>query len=206
VITPRAGQYVLAVSGSENATLGPIPLCSNTFPSRSTLAVHHTTGEPATSYDFDLLMYPDSPNQHEERHTYQYSKRSVVLTSEQETVTCLGLPQSSEVDYSPSQIRVELPLKVGNRWHNNGGGTARTEAGKSQVVKRTSMRIKGTAYPVYKIVTTLTMTGSETGQRDETWWYSPQLAMPLKFSETVTGQQSGATYTESYTASVVSLP
>jgi hypothetical protein len=206
VVAPRTGQYVLAVKGSETTKLGPISLCTNTFPSRSTLNVHRATGDSPTLYDFDLQMYPGSPNQHDEQQIYRYSQRSVVLTADQETVTCLGLKQSTEVDYSPGQIRVRLPLKVGSTWHNHGGGTARTETGTSRVLRRTSVTIKGTAYPVFEIATKLAVTGSQTGQRDQTWWYSPELAMPLKFSETVNGQRSGATYAESYTASVVSLP
>jgi hypothetical protein len=197
---------VLAVSGSESAKFGPISACNNTYPSRATLDVHHATGESPTSYDFDMRLYPGSPNKHDERHIYTYSKNSVVLTYEAETVTCSGIKQSTAVDYSPHQTRVELPLTVGASWHNHGGGTSRTETGTSQVVRRTTVSIQGTSYPVYEIVTKLTMTGSETGTRDQTWWYSPQLAMPLKFSETLQGKRSGANYSESYTASVISLP
>jgi hypothetical protein len=206
LVTPRSGVYTLAVSGQESAKFGPISACHNTFPSRSTLDVHHASGESASSYDFDLRMYPNQANRHDERHIYQYSTRSVILTYEQETVTCSGIKQSSVVDYSPAQTRVELPLAVGKSWRNHGGGSSRTETGTSSVVKRSSLKIEGKSYQVYEIVTKLKLTGSETGERDQTWWYSPQLAMPLKFGETLHGNRSGAKYSESYNASVIGIP
>lgn len=73
-------------------------------------------------------------------------------------------------------------------------------------MKRTSLAVHGTRYLVYEIVTKLAMTGSETGERDQTWWYAPSLGMPLKFSESLHGQRSGASYSESYTATVVRMP
>jgi hypothetical protein len=205
-LSPQTGTYTLAVTGSETAKFGPISACNNTFPSRATLDVHHAAGESATSDDFDMRLYPGQANKHDERHIYDFSKRSVVLSYEEETVTCSGIKMSTTVDYAPAQTRVALPLTVGKSWHNHGGGSSRTETGTSQVVKKTSLSVQGKSYAVYEIATKLTMTGSETGTRDQVWWYSPQLAMPLKFSESLQGQRSGAKYSEGYTASVVSLP
>jgi hypothetical protein len=206
LVTPPTGVYTLAVSGSESAKFGPISPCNNKFPSRATLDVHHASGESPTSYDFDMRLYPGSPNRHDERHIYRYSKSGVAQTYEESTVTCAGIKQSSIVGYAPPQTRVELPLAVGDSWHNHGGGSSRTETGTSNVVKETSLSVGGTRYQVYEIVTKLAMTGSETGERDQTWWYAPALGMPLKFSESLHGQRSGASYTESYTATVVRMP
>lgn len=206
VVTPRQGTYTLAVNGSERVRFGPVTGCNNTFPNRATLDVHHADGESATSYDFDLRLYPGSPNKHDERHIYRYSANQVVLTYEEATVTCSGVKQSTTVDYSPAQVRVELPLRVGASWHNKGGGVDRTETGTSKVVSKTALSVAGHSYPVYEIVTSLTMSGKESGSRSQTWWYSPDLGMPLKFAEHETGKRSGATYTDDYTATVVGLP
>lgn len=70
LVTPATGAYTLAVSGSESAKFGPISPCNNRFPSRATLDVHHASGESPTSYDFDMRLYPGSPNRHDERHIY----------------------------------------------------------------------------------------------------------------------------------------
>jgi hypothetical protein len=110
------------------------------------------------------------------------------------------------VSYSPGQIRVDGPLRVGSSWHNHGGGSSRVETGNSTVARKGLLKVAGKNYLVYEIVTKLQMTGSETGERDQTWWYSPELGIPLKFSETLHGKRSGASYAESYSASVISLP
>jgi hypothetical protein len=206
VATPKVGQYTLAVHGAEEAKFGPIGACHNNFPSRATLAVHHASGESPTAYDFDMRLYPSKPNQHDERHIYDYSPSAVTLSFEEETVTCSGIKQSSTVNYTPTQTRVQLPLTVGKTWHNHGGGSSRTETGTSKVEKRSSITVQGKRYAVYEISTTLALTGSETGERDQTWWYSPALAMPLRFGETLHGNRSGAKYSEYYSATVVGLP
>jgi hypothetical protein len=204
--TPATGVYTLAVNGEEQAKFGPFSPCHTHFPARATLAVHHATGEAANSYDFDLRFYPGSPNKHDERHILSYSKDSVALTYEQDTVTCFGVKQSSVVDYSPAQTRVSGPLQVGERWHNHGGGSSRTETGDSRVVKKSTMTLGKASYVVYEIVTKLALAGSETGFRNQTWWYAPELGMPLKFGETLHGSRHGASYTSSYTATVISGP
>jgi hypothetical protein len=203
---PTVGIYSLAVSGSETAKFGPISACHNEFPSRATLDIHHATGESPASYDFDMRMYPNSPNRHDERHIYKYGNNSMSLGYEQETVTCTGIKQSTSVSYSPAQIRVAGPLKVGSSWHNHGGGSSRVETGNSTVARKGLIKVEGNDYVVYEIVTKLAMTGSETGERDQSWWYSPDLGIPLKFTETLHGKRSGASYSESYSASVISLP
>jgi hypothetical protein len=206
LVTPATGVYTVAVHGSEQAKFGPFSPCHKSFPSRSTIDVHHAAGESPTSYDFDWRLYPGSPNAHDERHIYSYSKNSVLLTFEQETVTCAGIKQSTAVDYKPAQVRVQLPLSVGASWHNHGGNSARTETGTSNVARKSAIKVGNTVYPVYEIVTKLSLAGSETGERDQTWWYSPDLGVPLKFSETLHGKRSGASYSESYTATVIGTP
>jgi hypothetical protein len=203
---PKPGLYTLAITGGEQAKFGPISPCHSNFPSRATLDVHHATGESPASYDFDLRLYPGDPNKHDERHIYRYDGDSVVLTYEQETVTCFGIKQSTVVAYQPDQVRVAGPLRVGTSWHNHGGGAARTETGTSRVVKATTMALDHHSYRVFEITTRLALAGSETGYRDQTWWYAPELGIPLKFGETLHGARQGASYSENYTATVISGP
>jgi hypothetical protein len=205
-VLPRVGTYTIDVSGSEHVKFGPFSACSNTFPSRSQLVVSRASGEPAGSYDFDQRFYPSSPNKHDERHIYRYTDDSVVLSFEQATVTCGGVKQSSSVDYDPVQLRVKLPLEIGSTWRNHGGDGSRTEEGSSQVVDTAYVTVAGRAYRTYVIDTHLTLSGDESGSRDQRWWFSPDLGIPVKWHESLTGSRSGATYSEDATFRVVSLP
>ena len=203
---PLTGAYTLAVSGSEHVRFGPFSACTNTFPAQSKLVVQHAAGEPAGSYDFDQRIYPGRANRHDERHIYRYESGAVLLTFEEATVTCSGIKQSSTVNYSPPQQRVELPLTVGATWHSHGGDSGRTEDTKSTVVGTTHLTVGGRSYLTYVIDTHVDMSGSESGTRDQRWWYSPELAMPLKWHESLSGKRSGATYSEDVTCTVVGMP
>ena len=204
--TPRVGDYTLAVSGGEHVSFGPFAACRKTFPSRAVLGVRHAAGESASSYDFDLRLYPGSPGVHDERHIYRYGPSALFLDYEQATVTCAGIKQSSTIDYHPAQTRVLLPLRVGATWRSKGGDSKRTETAQSRVSSRTHLTVDGVSYPVYVIDTSVAMTGSESGTRTQRWWYSPALAMPLKWHEELSGSRSGAKYSENLTATVVSIP
>ena len=205
-VSPRTGTYRLSVSGSEHVKFGPFSACTNTFPESSQLVVQRASGEPGGSYDFDLRFYPDSPNKHDERHIYRYSSSGVVLSYEQATVTCGGVKQSSTVSYSPAQQRVPGRLRVGAEWHNRTGDANRTEDATFKVVGTASVTYNGRSYPTYVIDASIDMSGDESGSRDQRWWYSPDLGMPLRWHESLSGQRSGATYSEDVTVSVVSGP
>ena len=205
-IYPATGTYQLQVDGQEHVKMGPFSACSNTFPSSSSLVVQPASGEPSGSYDFDHRFYPSKANRHDERHIYRYTGSGVVLSFEQATVTCGGVKQSSSVTFTPAQLRVRLPLHDGASWQTNGGDGARTEHGSFQVVGQENVTVGGHAYATWVIDAHVSMSGDESGTRDQRWWWSPDLAVPLKWHESLSGKRSGATYSEDVTVSVVGLP
>ena len=206
IVTPRAGSYALSVSGSEHVKFGPFSACTNTFPSSSSLVVQPASGEPAGSFNFDLRFYPNNPNRHDERHIYRYGDAGVFLSYEQATVTCGGVKQSSAVNYDPAQPRVRQPLSSGASWRSTCGDSARTERATTQVVGSDTVVIDGHTYSTWVIDTHVDMSGDESGTRDQRWWWSPDLGMPVKWHESLSGKRSGATYSEDVTITVVGLP
>jgi len=205
-VLPATGTYQLAVDGGEHVKFGPFSACSNTFPRRSALVVQPASGEPSGSYDFDQRFFPGNANKHDERHIYRYTDNAVFLSFEQATVTCGGVKQSSSVNFSPAQLRVRLPLSSGESWHNDGGDGARTEKATSKVVGTDSVVVDGRSYTTWVIDTHVEMSGDEQGSRDQRWWWSPALGIPVKWHETLSGNRSGAAYSEDVTISVVGLP
>jgi len=205
-VLPRTGRYAVRVSGSEHVRFGPFSACTNTFPAATSLIVSPANGEPAASYDFDQRFYPESANKHDERHIYRYTAGAVTLTYEEATVTCSGIKQSTTVAYSPAQTRLVLPLRVGASWHSEGGDSGRTEDATGQVVGTTVLTVGGRDYRTFVIDTHVVMSGSETGSRDQRWWWAPDLGMPLQWKESLSGSRSGASYREDVTCAVTSLP
>jgi hypothetical protein len=205
-VYPATGTYQLQVDGQEHVRFGPFSACSNTFPTSSSLVVKPASGEPAGSYDFDHRFYPSNANRHDERHIYRYTKAGVFLGFEEATVTCGGIKQSSTVNFQPAQQRVDLPLSTGATWHTDGGDSGRTEKGSFQVVGQQTISVAGHSYLTWVIDSHVSMSGDETGTRDQRWWWSPDLAIPLKWHESLSGKRSGATYSEDVTVTVVGLP
>src|SRR5437763_5177541 len=202
VSTPAVGTYTLAVDGSEHVEFGPFSACTNTFPTQSQLVVSRATGEPGTSYNFDQRLYPGTPNKHDERHIYRYTPSSVLLSYEEATVTCAGIKQSTTVNYDPAQIRLQLPLRVGAQWHSRGGDSTRTEDATGKVAGTDHVTISGHSYLTYIIDTTVSMSGSESGSRQQRWWWSPDLGVPVKCRESLSGRRSGSSYSETATYTV----
>ena len=205
-VYPATGTYSLRVAGEEHVKFGPFSACSNTFPTSSSLVVEPASGEPSGSFDFDHRFYPNNANRHDERHIYRYTGNGVFLTYEEATVTCGGIKQSSTVSFSPAQQRVQLPLSTGATWTTDGGDGGRTEHATFQVVGQQTVNVAGHPYDTWVIDTHVSMSGDETGSRDQRWWWSPDLGMPVKWHESLSGKRSGATYSEDVTVTVVGLP
>lgn len=205
-VVPAVGSYPLAVTGSEKVQFGPVSFCNQTLPTRTTLVVKKAAGESPTSYDFDVPFFPGKTGQHDERHIYRFTPTAVYLDYEIATVTCQGVRQSSETSYSPEQKRVQLPLHVGASWHDHGGGSDRTEDATAKVLRTETLTIAGQQVLTYVIETTTSFTGSESGTRDQTWWYAPSWAVPVKWHEKQSGHRSGASYSGDITATVLARP
>lgn len=205
-VVPREGTYRLSVTGSEKVRFGPVSFCNQTLPSSTSLVVKRAAGEAPGSYDFDVPYFPGSTGRHDERHIYRFTKTAVSLSYEIATVTCQGVRQSSETSYAPVQPRVELPLQVGKSWHYMGGGSSRTEDATFKVLRTENLTIAGRQVLTYVVQTTTSFTGDESGTRDQTWWYAPSWAMPVKWREKQSGHRSGASYSGDVTATVVAGP
>jgi hypothetical protein len=203
---PAVGTYPLAVQGKEKVQFGPVSFCNQTLPTSTHLVVKKAAGESGTSYDFDVPFFPSQSGQHDERHIYRYTPTAVLLDYEIATVTCQGVRQSSETSFTPEQKRVEIPLRVGASWHNHGGGADRTEDATTKVLRTEVLRLQGRSVLTYVIETTTSFTGGESGTRDQTWWYAPSWAMPIKWHEKQSGHRSGASYSGDITATVLAHP
>jgi hypothetical protein len=201
---PQPGTYRLAVQGSEKVQFGPVSFCNQQLPTTTSLVIKRASGEGPASYDFDVPFFPGKTGQHDERHIYRYAPNAVLLDYEIATVTCQGVRQSSETSYTPEQPRVQLPLAVGKSWHYKGGGADRTEDATSKVLRTETLVIGGQRVLTYVIHTATSFTGGESGTRDQTWWYAPTWAMPVKWHEKQSGHRSGASYSGDITATVTS--
>jgi hypothetical protein len=203
---PGTGIYKLAVSGKEGVKFGPLSFCDRTLPTASSLVVAPAQGEPDGSFTFDLRYYPGEPAQHDERQILRFTDNAVQLLFEVGTVTCSGIRQSSEVSYNPTVDRVRFPLKVGESWSGKAGNDKRLESYTTEIARKDVVRVAGRSYPVYVVESSATFTGAESGERRRVWWFSPELGMPLKWTDYIKGGRSGAAFSNDVTVEVTDLP
>ena len=205
-VEPTVGVYSLSVKGTEKIAFGDFTSCANQFPTESTLVITNAVGEPGASYNFDARYYPSLPGKHDERHIFSYSGDSVSQTYVQRTVTCGGSQVTSSISFAPAQLRVAPKLMVGSHWITDGGDADRQEAGDFSVTGVTEVSEGNRIYGVYIIEANLTVTGVSSGTRHQVWYYSPDLAMPLRWTETSKINKDGYTYTNNIDAQVTGLP
>lgn len=203
---PATGVYKLAVSGKEGVKFGPLSFCDRKLPSETSLVVAPAQGEPDGSYTFDLRYYPGEPAQHDERQILRFTDNAVKLLFEVGTVTCSGIRQSSEVSYDPTVDRVRFPLKVGASWSGKAGNDKRLESYTTEIARKDVVKVAGRSYPVYVVESDATFTGAESGERRRVWWFSPELGMPLKWTDYIKGGRSGAAFSNDVTVEVTGLP
>ena len=203
---PAVGTYRVAVQGSEQVRFGPVSFCSREFPSDSAWSVHRAEGERPTSYALDQRYFPGQEGQHDERHIYDYDGTTVTLAFEQATVTCAGQRQSSDVTFSPAQLRIRGPLHVGDSWTSSGGDADRTEDATTKVLRTEQRTVDGRSLTTYVVETTARISGSESGSRTQRWWWAPALALPVQVFEEISAQRSGGQYSSSATTTVTDLP
>jgi hypothetical protein len=201
-VLPRRGTYGVAIDGTERIRFGPVSFCSRRFPTSSTLVIKHAAGESPASFAFDHQF----SSLHKERHIYRYARQGVFLDFEGASVNCGGIEQESENSFKPGELKVQLPLHEGDSWRGRSVGTHRTENYTAKVARREAVTVRGRAYPTYVIEYTVQMVGDEQGRRFQRWWYAPSLAIPLRWHEEIDASRMGATYSESATFRLTSLP
>jgi hypothetical protein len=199
---PRPGSYGVMIDGTERVRFGPVSFCSRGFPTRSTLVIKHAAGETPTAFAFDHEL----SSLHKERHIYRYTRQGVFLDFEGASVNCGGIEQETENSFKPPELKVQLPLHVGDSWRGRSVGAHRTESYSAKVIRREAVSVQGRAYSAYVIEHTVQMTGEESGRRFQRWWYAPSLAISLRWHEEIDASRMGATYSESATFRITSLP
>jgi hypothetical protein len=198
---PAVGVYRITMSGTESVHFGPLSVCNRHLPSTTELSVAHAQGESPTSYAFDLPISGD----HTERHIYRFDGNRMYLDFEGARVTCAGVAQTSEISFSPPELRVSAPLEVGAQWSGTSGDADRTEHYRAQVVREETLVVAGRSVPTFVIETRMDLTGNESGRRFQRWWYAPSLGMSVRWYEEISASRSGATYAEHATFAVASL-
>ncbi|HWH15236.1 MAG TPA: hypothetical protein VNT51_10875 [Miltoncostaeaceae bacterium] len=170
---PAPGVYTYRATGGEDASVGPLSI-SRPVPAEARYVVTPAPG----GYAAELRV----SREHVEEYRYRVAGGWTRVTWRRVDVRFLGLGRDDRRDVVPAARWVPLRPRPGMRWTVDfRTGSLRTR-GEGAVVGRTTLPLGGRREPVAVVRTTTRTTGAHGGRRDETLWWSPRLALPVRIT------------------------
>jgi hypothetical protein len=169
----RPGVYVFRVTGSERGGVGPLTV-GRGLPSEAPYVVTITPG----GFQAEL----DLSDEHIEATRYRVGPRGLQEVWRRTDVTLLGVGRDDRRDVVPPALRVPLRPRVGQRWtaHYRAGDLPVAVA--ARVLRATSAEVDGRRLPAVLLRVRSVTGGAHPGTRTETVWWSPGLALPLRWA------------------------
>lgn len=206
---PATGRYRYAVDGWESTSA---PGSRRDFPGTADVVVRdRREGEAGTSVTIDLT-YSDS---HDEQLVVRYGRQGAEITFEGGEVSFFAgtVTESSAAEYAPPMVRVPAGAAPGDTW--SGSAEAR-DPDDGTVLRRVEYtgRVRGTEQVTVagRSLSTLVVewrsefTGSESGWRRQTLWFSPELGIWVKRHDRMHAERFGFSYDKDATLTLRELP
>lgn len=169
---PPPGVYRMRQSGSERGGVGPLTL-SRELPGTALYVVTPTPG----GYREEL----DISEEHVEALELRARPEGLREVSRRTKVTFLGVGRDDRRVMRPPPLRVPRALRVGDTWSDRYvAGTLPIDA-RATVLRKDAVEIDGERRAVMVIRTVTDTGGTHPGRRTDTMWWSPGLALPLRW-------------------------
>lgn len=169
---PREGVYTFSQSGSERGGAGPVGVTRG-LPARARYVVTHTGG----GYREELRL----SEEHLEAVTLRVGPRATREMSRRTEVTFLGFGRDDRRDLRPPPTRLVWPLTVGRRWESRYTAGSLPVATRSAVVRSEVVVVDGRRHATRLVRTVGDTGGAHPGRRVDLIWWSPALALPLRW-------------------------
>jgi hypothetical protein len=169
---PAPGVYTYAQSGSERGGAGPLSV-GRSLPDRARYVVTMAPGGYAEELDMS--------QEHIEGLRVRVGKAGSREVSRRTDVSFAGIGRDDRRDLVPPPLRMPRALPVGARW------SARYHAGplpvsaRAEVVRSEVVEVGGRRYATRVIRTDAVTGGVHPGTRVDVQWWSPALALPLRW-------------------------
>lgn len=170
---PRPGVYTFAQWGSEEGGVGPATI-SRGLPDRARYVVTPAPGGYRERLDIS--------EEHVEAVRLRVGPSVTRELSRRTEVTFLGFGRDDRRDLVPPPARLVRPLTVGRRWSSRyTAGTLRVVT-RSVVARAEVVEVEGRRYATRVVRTVGDTAGTHPGRRVDVIWWSPALALPLRWT------------------------
>lgn len=197
IALPPEGTYAYAGRGRESVTFGPTSACSWDIEDVTSIVKHTNDG---VVFDWTFS------DQRLERLLLSYDRKAVKLTFAGAAVTCVGVRRTSEEEYTPPSVWVQLPLTVGDRWKEDTRAGERRERSVSEVLRTERVSVPAGTFTAYVVRSDVTLSGSEEGTLTTTHWFVPELGTSVRKTQRTEVDSSGAHFSSRMTLELSDLP
>lgn len=170
---PRPGVYTLRQSGRERGGLGPVTL-SRALPD---MALYVVTALPG-GYREEL----DLSEEHVESVDLRVGPRGALEVARRTKVTFLGVGRDDRRTMRPPPLRMPRTLRVGDAWSDRYVAGTLPISARARVLRKDAVEVDGERRAVMVIRSVTDTGGTHPGRRTGTMWWSPGLALPLRWT------------------------
>ena len=170
---PRPGVYRMRQSGSEKGGVGPVNL-SRPLPDTALYVVSVQPG----GYREEL----DISEEHIESVDLRVRPTGTFEVARRTKVTFVGFGRDDRRALRPAPMRMPRPLRVGATWTDRYVAGSLPVTARATVLRKDTVEIDGGARPVMVIRSVTDTGGTHPGRRTDTIWWSPGLALPLRWT------------------------
>jgi hypothetical protein len=169
---PRPGVYAFRQEGSERGGAGPVSL-SRELPGTARYVVTPAPG----GYREEL----DISEEHVEATLLRVGPRATRELSRRTEVTFLGVGRDDRRDLEPPPARNLRPLAVGRTWTSTYRAGTLPVTTRAEVLRAEVVEVGGARFAARVVRTVGDTGGAHPGTRVDTIWWSPALALPLRW-------------------------
>ncbi|HSJ74033.1 MAG TPA: hypothetical protein VK904_06925 [Miltoncostaeaceae bacterium] len=170
---PRSGVYTYRQSGEETGGAGPLDVTRD-LPDEARYVVT-PTGE---GFQEELSL----SEQHIEGVRFRVTAEGSRAVWRRTDVTFLGIGRDDRRDLRPPPLHLPRRLAVGRAWSGRYVAGELPVSYRSEVLRREPVEVGGERLPALVVRTVGDTGGAHPGRRVDTFWWSPRLALPLRWT------------------------
>jgi hypothetical protein len=170
---PVAGVYTFRQTGKERGGAGPLSVTRD-LPDEARYVVTSTQ----EGFQEELSV----SEQHIEAVRFQVTAEGSRAVWRRTDVTFLGIGRDDRRELEPPPLHMPRGLPVGRTWSGRYVAGELPVSYRSEVLRREAVEVAGERLPAIVVRTVGDTGGAHPGRRVDTFWWSPRLALPLRWT------------------------